>query len=428
MAYANGANGFPEAYAVKNLNRDSSSSFVITLLHCRTQIFMADKAHINPKVLQWARETARFSVEDAAKKVTVQPERLIAWEQGEALPTIRQAETLAKAYRRPFALFFFPDIPRDFQPLTDFRRRDAQPLGTASTFIIREIQQKQAWTHELYTENNEPVLAFVGRFMLSDSPERVAENMLRELGIRPARYTATTPIREWINKAEGKGIFISRTSFIHSRLTLDSEELQGFAIADRLAPFVFINSNDWDAPQLFTLVHELAHIWIAASGISSDVEPKVKSRDQLHPVELFCNQVAASALMPADMMQALPARTFDRYDHVFGIARRLGVSSFALLYRTYTLDLISSATYRHLKADADEAFERYVQEQERKKALQRAGKKSGPDHFMLLVNKNSPLFTRVVLDAFRGGAIAPTEASNLLNTQVNNFPKLEAFL
>lgn len=121
------------------------------------------------------------------------------------------------------------------------------------------------------------------------------------MNIVPANYKTENPIKEWIDAAETNGIFVSRTSFIHSRLKLDSDELQGFAIADPYAPFVFVNSDDWNAPQLFTLVHELAHIWIAETGISNDIEPDLKNKDKFHPVEIFCNEVAANALMPKEI-------------------------------------------------------------------------------------------------------------------------------
>ncbi|MEA4937912.1 MAG: helix-turn-helix transcriptional regulator, partial [Paludibacter sp.] len=105
---------------------------------------MADKAYITPDLLRWARETAKMSPEDAAKKVHIEPERLLLWEEGIELPTINQAQTLAKVYKRPFALFFLPEMPKDFTPLQDFRKTQVS-LSTASVFIIREIQQKQAW-------------------------------------------------------------------------------------------------------------------------------------------------------------------------------------------------------------------------------------------------------------------------------------------
>lgn len=125
---------------------------------------MAQKAYITPNVLKWARESARMSEEVACAKVSVSIEKLKEWENGYDFPTIKQAQTLAKAYKRPFALLFLPDIPRDFQPLQDFRKSGSKPFNTSSIFIIREIQQKQSWIRDLYEENKEKKLSFVGKF------------------------------------------------------------------------------------------------------------------------------------------------------------------------------------------------------------------------------------------------------------------------
>ncbi len=230
---------------------------------------MADKAYITPNVLKWARETAKMSVETAASKVAVSADKLKEWEEGISQPTIKQAQVLAKAYRRPFALLFLPNVPRDFMPLQDFRKKGSKSLSTASVFIIREIQQKQAWISNINEENRDAKRPFVGKYSIKDSSARVANDILNTLKIDPPNYKSDNIIKEWISAAEQIGIYVSRTSFIHSRLTLDSEEIQGFAIADSYAPFVFVNSDDWNAPQLFTLVHELAHIWIAETGISN---------------------------------------------------------------------------------------------------------------------------------------------------------------
>jgi len=388
---------------------------------------MSEKAYITPNVLKWARESARMSEEVAASKVSVSIEKLKEWEEGKQQPTIHQAETLAKAYRRPFALFFLPEIPRDFQPLQDFRRKTAKPIGTASIFIIREIQQKQAWISDVYEENHDQKLSFVGKYSIKDNPIEVADDIITTLDINPFHYSLEKPIREWIYKAESRGIFISRTSFIHSRLKLDSEELQGFTISDQYAPFVFVNSEDWDAPQLFTLVHELAHIWIAESGISNEIEPEIRFKDTLHPIELFCNEVAANALMPISIMRSLNVHIFDSSKDVFKTAKAFGVSSFALLYRAFNLDMINIGMYRSLKDKAQKEFENYLLREEEKKA-QKKEPTGGPNPYLLRLNKNSRLFTQIVLDAFRGGFIDPAQASSLLNTQVNNFHKLEAQL
>ncbi len=387
---------------------------------------MADKAFITSEILKWARESARISVEDAAKKVSVSPERYLTWEDGIDYPTIRQAKILAKSFRRPFSLFFLPEIPKDFQLLQDYRRDDAQKLDTASLFIIRDVQEKQNWISELYEEIGEDKLPFVGKYSINDSPEIVARDILDTLKISPNNYQKT-PIKEWIDKAETAGIFISRASYLHSHLVLDRNLIQGFAIADKFAPFVFVNSKNWNAPQLFTLVHELAHIWIAKSGISNEIDIDFTDKSKFHPVELFCNQVAANALMPRELITQFGTDTFDSNNMIFKQAKELGISSFALLVRALNLNIISQSKYKILKQDAQDEFEKFLEREKIKKEKQRE-RKGGPDAYLLRLNKNSKLFTRIVMDSFNNGSLSPSIASNLLNTQINKFEKFEKLL
>ena len=390
---------------------------------------MADKAYITPNVLKWARESARMTEVTAAAKVSVPADKLKEWEEGTSQPTIRQAQTLAKAYKRPFALFFLPEIPRDFQPLQDFRKSGSKEITTSSIFIIREIQQKQAWISDVYSENNEEKLSFVGRFSIKDNPQIVAKDILSTLKINPANYKTENPIREWIDAAETNGIFVSRTSFIHSRMKLNSEELQGFAIADSYAPFIFINSDDWNAPQLFTLVHELAHIWIAATGISNGIEPEIINKDKFNPIELFCNNVAGNALIPNEIILNIDKSIFRNSSEIFKAAKTLGVSSFAFLVRALNLELVSLPVYQNLKKQADVDYQAFLKREAEKKAiikLKQKIKPGGPNPYLLRLNKNSRLFTQVVLDALRSGFVQPTQASLLLGTPANNFHKLEA--
>lgn len=209
---------------------------------------------------------------------------------------------------------------------------------------------------------------------------------------------------------------------------MDSEEIQGFAIADSYAPFIFINSDDWEAPQLFTLVHELAHIWIAETGISNEIELDVNKK-KTHPVELFCNEVAANALIPIDFINRTGNNTFNSAKEVFRISKRLGVSTFAFLVRALNLKLISYEQYKELKQDATFEYEAFLRRAEEKRIKQKSQeKKSFPSPYLLRLNKNGRLFTQIVLDSFRGGLIGATIASDLLNTPVNKFPSLEAQL
>lgn len=385
---------------------------------------MAERANITPKVLKWARETAKLSESDAAAKASVKEEKIKEWERGESKPTIRQAKILATAYQRSFAIFFLPEIPNDFQPLQDFRKKGSQELSTSTLFIIREIQQKQSWISEENKENEIQELPFVGKFSLTDNPESIAQDILNTLDINPLNYKNQEPIKHWIEKSEAKGIFISRTSFIHSYLKIDKDELQGFAIANSFAPFVFINSADWDAPQLFTLVHELAHIWIASSGISNHIAPNITERDKYHPVELFCNKITANALMPGTYINSLTDTDFKNSKSVFRIAKNLGVSTFALIVRANNLNLLSKSQYNELKQQAEQEFSDFL-EREKARKLKQKKQTGGPSFYTLRLNRNGRLFTQSVLDAYNSGRIEPSVASLLLKVKSNQFPKLE---
>lgn len=367
-----------------------------------------------------------MTFETAADKIGVTTNRLLGWEQGLDQPTIAQAKKAAHVYRRPFALLMLPEPPYDFTPLRDFRRKGSTPLGTAATFIIRELREKQAWVRDWYAEQGESPLSFVGRYTMETKAAVVAEDILKELDIHPPHYA--DPMKEWLAKAERKGIFVSRTSYIHSHLTLNSEEFQGFVIADALAPFIFINTDDWATSQLFTLVHELVHIWIAESGISNDVQPFMEKEEDLDPVERFCNQVAAIALMPKDyMVQAANTGTgLGTSEELRRLAQAYGVSSWAFLVRLRELELISTQRYRRLKSQEEEAFREFQAREDARKPV--SGKhKGGPDPHRMQVYRNGLSFSRLVMDAFRGGLIPATLASSLMGAKISDFSKLEKF-
>src|SRR5690606_24286240 len=165
------------------------------------------------------------------------------------------------------------------------------------------------------------------------------------------------------------------------------------------------------------------------SGISNeiDIDFTDKPISKFHPVELFCNQVAANALMPTQYIAQLDPATFSSNDKIFKVAKELGISSFALLVRALNLNLISQTSYKSLKQDAQLEFEKFLEKEKIKKEKQKETK-GGPDPYLLRLNKNSKLFTRIVMDSFNNGSLSPSIASNLLNTQVNNFQKFEKLL
>ena len=241
--------------------------------------------------------------------------------------------------------------------------------------------------------------------------------------IDPLNYKEDNPLLEWIKSAEKKGIFIARSSFLHTKMKFDPAEFQGFSIADPFAPFIFINSNDWKSSQLFTLVHELAHLWLSLSGISN-LSEKDYNFSSFPTIELFCNEVAANVLMPESSFKQI----FD-INNIPSVSNFFNVSSYAVIVRAFKLNLITSLQYKKIKNKLNKEYSEFLKIEAAKKELQKKeGNIGGPNPFLLQINKNSRLFTHVVLDAYNGGIIEPTIASSLLNVRVNKFASLEKFL
>ncbi len=173
----------------------------------------------------------------------------------------------------------------------------------------------------------------------------------------------------------------------------------------------------------------LISVLLTACAISNELDPDLKNKDKFHPIELFCNDVAANALMPMEIVLSFDPHVYQNSKEVFKTAKLLGVSTFALLVRALNLNLISISAYQRLKKQADLEYAEYLKREAEKRSKQKEkDKPGGPNYFLLQLNRNSRLFTQTVLDAFRSGYIEATLASNLLNVQVNKFQKLEAQL
>ena len=381
-------------------------------------------AYITPELLRWARQTAKFSISEFSLKLKVKEKKILDWESGEDYPTINQLEKIAKYCRRPLSVFYLPEPPEDFQTLRDFRKKDHQrEYSTALTFIIRDIQRKQNWLSDILADEGESQLDFVGRCTSNSSIYDVAYDIKKELEIDIDKNNDKA-LNEWITKVENKGIFVSLASNIHSHLLIDKDEVKGFAISDKFAPFIFINTADSKNSQLFTLVHELVHIWIAASGLSAfDVIDFRNESEKFDPLEIFCNEVTAEILMPKEEVFS-EFKEFDRKRaYIEKKSRFFNVSSYAMIVRLLNLDLITLSEYKEFKKAFYELYEDYLEELKNKPKP-----KGKPNYYILQIRKNSRLFSHYVYSYYKSGKINGYDASNLLEIKISGFRKLEQFL
>ena len=385
---------------------------------------MSNKAYVTPEVVKWARETAKLPIEEVARKLKVNRERVKAWESGEDSPTFSQIEKLSKYYRRPLAVFFLPEPPEDFQTLRDFRKDgEKKEYSTALTFLIREIQNRQRWLSDFFKAEGESKLSFIGRFSVSSEADKIAQDVLKVLNVSRDEMSSFTENREvlnyWVKKIEDQRVFVSLTSNLHSHLKIDPSEVQGFAISDEYAPFICVNTKDSKNAQLFTLIHELVHLWLNSSGVSA-FDP-IEFRDDYNkfsPVEKLCNKVTAEILMPKKEIQALAKGISMNAKEIEAIAKNFQVSSYAVAVRFLNLNLISLDSFRRVQKVLERHYKEYLIDRELKKTSGFA------NPYTLTIRRNSRSFTEYVYSLYKGGQISGVDASNLLSTKINNFNKL----
>ncbi len=388
---------------------------------------MREKAIITHSILRWARETSKMSIEDVALKTKVKYEKIELWESGEKFPSINQLEKLSKLYRRPIAIFYLPEPPTDFQTLRDFRKDTiSKEYSTALTFIIRDIQSKQSWFSDFLKEEGENQLDFIGKFNSKTRVEIIASDIIKTLGIGSIERNQDI-LKYWVDKIEQKRTFVSLSSNIHSHLKIDINEVKGFAISDKYAPFIFVNSADGKNSQLFTLIHELTHLWINASGVSSfDLIDFRNSEDlnKFDPIEVLCNRVTAEILMPeSSFVNILRDYKTITSSVVEKFAKEMRVSSFALSVRMLNLNIISEFQFNQFRKVFKEKYEEYLEIQSNKPK-----QKGGPSYYILKIRKNSKAFTSYIYGYYKSGKITGYEANKLLDIKVSNFKNLEKHL
>ena len=253
----------------------------------------------NPEVFRWARESAGLEPEGAARAVGIVPASLIAIEQGAKEPSRTTLSNMSKVYRRSLLTFYLPAPPRKGDRGEDFRTVVADRTIEADAEVdalVRDLRARQRLVRAVL-EDDEDVqpLAFIGSASMNDGVQALTKSIEQIIGVTLAQYRAQKDaasafalLRE---HAEHAGVFvllIGNLGSHHSAIPV--EAFRGFAIADPIAPFVVINDGDARAAWSFTLLHELAHLWLGATGISGGGSPE-------KTIERFCNDVAGEFLL-----------------------------------------------------------------------------------------------------------------------------------
>ena len=367
---------------------------------------------VRPAMLRWARERASLAAEDLTRKSALK--RLPLWEHAEEKPTFKQLEAFAKATHVPIGYLFLPEPPEERLPIPDFRTVSDGALERPSPDLLDTIftmQRRQAWLREERIECEAEPLDFVGSARLADDPGGVGREMRRMLGFANGWAAEVRTWQEAVGELrcaiERFGVMAVINGVVgnNTHRKLDVEEFRGFALSDAYAPLLFVNGADAKSAQMFTLAHELAHIWLGQEGLSGYEDLLPGGTD----VEDWCNRAAAEFLVPTVEMKAhWRARKHEPNPYLV-LARQFKVSPIVVGRRAMDLRLVDRETFF--------AFYRTYVAQERARS---AGAKGG--HFYHNQNARvGALFATQVIRAAKEGRVTFKEAYDLTGLRGGSF-------
>lgn len=360
------------------------------------------RVQVKPELLLWACDRNGLGMDDYSGRFP----HLAAWIKGEAQPTLKQLENFAKATHTPIGYLFLPEPPEERVPIPDFRTMAGAQSKRPSPDLLDTIyicQQRQEWYREYAESMDEQPLSFVGSVGVSDDVVAVAAKIRDTLGFdlraQQGAPTFTDALRDFIEHADRAGILVMCSGVVlnNNRRGLDPEEFRGFAMPDPLAPVVFVNGADSKAAQMFTLAHELAHVWLGQSALS-DVE---MARPTTNRIERWCNQVAAELLVPLAEMKTAYQEENELAEEVPRLARRFKVSTLVVLRRIHD---VGGLTW-------DELWEEYEKEAARIAAV---AKSSGGNFYLTQAVRVSKRFARALVVSTLEGRTLYRDAFRML--------------
>jgi len=398
--------------------------------------------NINPRILAWARESAGLSLEDAAARLGMKDSKglsraakLSLVESGERLPTRTQLVKYAALYRRPLITFYLKTPPTKGERGEDFRTgsgtRTTRREDALLDALLRDVRARQEMVVDLLESNDEvTVRDFVNSAKMQDGVASLVNSVSTALGFDYTRKesrkgTAEDLFRELRHHAETIGVFVLLIGDLGSHHSaLSADVFRGFAIADKIAPFVVINDQDARSARGFTLVHELAHLWLGQSAVSGSPNPDVLPQSQATRMERFCDDVASQILLPPQALENRP--NIDGSDKsaaeraIATIADQWSVSEPMVAYRFNRLGWITAQVYHDLVAGYADRW-RAAKQSEKDKAKE---SESGPSYYVIRQHRLGDAILDVVRRTLRVNILTHTKAAKVLGVKPSSVEPL----
>jgi len=371
------------------------------------------KVAVNAHVLEWALDRSRRR-ESLERKFP----KLSGWRDGDALPTFRQLQDFAKAAAVPFGYLLLQKPPAEQLPVANFRTVSAESgFGLSPELIdtIQAMQRRQVWMREYLIAEGHDRLPFVGSRRIDTEPAEIARNIRTVLGIDES-WAANQPnwgeaLRALIGIVENAGILVMSNGIVeyNTHRKLDPQEFRGFVLVDDYAPLVFLNGADGKAARMFTLAHELAHIWLGVSAAFDlrDLQPADNDNERA------CNLIAAEFLVPSVVLAEVWPQVRGRDNPFQLLAKRFKVSEIVAARRLLDMGFIARAEFFR--------FYNEWQQNELRIAHKKAEDDSKGNYYANLNLRIGNRFGNLLTRSVQAGTTLYTDAWRLTGLKKNTF-------
>jgi Zn-dependent peptidase ImmA (M78 family) len=368
---------------------------------------MATRIEVQPDILTWAIARAGFDLPVFAEKNP----NVAEWIEGKKLPTVKQLESFSKKVYIPFGYLFLPEPPTEELPIPYFRSNGGDEKIHINVYdTILNIRQRQEWLKDYLKDNEFKELDYVGRFDEHADAETIVADIRKELNLDEhwaSRFATWDEARKHLsNTIENIGVMVVFNGVVENNThrPIPVEECRGFVLVDKIAPFMFVNNSDWKSAQMFTIIHELAHIWTGKSA-GFDFKNFLPAND---PIEILCDKVAAEFLVPkrAFLEMYTPKRGYN------AIARHFKVSEIVVARRALDLGAITK-----------NEFFTFYNEYSQREFIKKENLGSGGNFFATANWRVSLSFAAHVSNALKNGQLLYRDAYRLTNLKGDTFSK-----
>lgn len=376
------------------------------------------RVSVSKRVLHWALERSKRDTTALRKRLP----KLSEWLEGASEPTLRQLQDFAKATSTPFGYLFLVEPPEEHLPIPHFRTSGDVHRESPSADLLETVhtmERRQEWMREYLVDEGHEPLPFVGSETLAGEPQSIAGKIRHVLGLEHGwageQKTWTDALKELQVRMESASILVVVNGVVgnNTHRKLNPEEFRGFVLVDKYAPLVFVNGADAKAAQMFTLAHELAHLWLGSSA-AFDLRELRPADDQ---GERACNRIAAELLVPENELLKLWGTVSHTPEQFQTIARHFKVSELVAARRAQDLQLINQRDYLSF-------YRKYMQD-ERRKASKAA---SGGDFYANQNLRISRRFANAVIQAAREGKLLYRDAYHLTGLRGGAFERYAKYL